>query len=288
MAEKALAERHLAYIRRGRYLLLDRAWQDRLTLKWAETFQERQEAFSLVHDEYLRQGYIPCPTRSGMIYRLHHLLPTSLTLLLKDRDTTVGTLTIVRDMDLFGLPMDKVYGEELKTRRRQGRRLAELSALAVRRSYCLQSLFMLLVRAAYGYALKMRVTDFCIMVNPRHADFYRSIFLFEDLGPVRPYPFVNAPAVALRADLVTFPERIQKLLQNLASERSVYHFLTETWEAATGWAHVRRHLDSPPRPLSRNQILQFLALEPSALEGLNATQRKNVSYLCSCNSLRVH
>ncbi len=288
MAERALAERHLAYIRRGRYLLLDEAWQDRLTLKWAETLRERQEAFSLVHDEYLRQGYIPCPTRSGMIYRLHHLLPTSLTLLLKDRDTTVGTLTIVRDMDLFGLPMDKVYGEELKILRRQGRRLAELSALAVRRSYCLQSLFMLLVRAAYVYATKMRVTDFCIMVNPRHADFYRSIFLFEDLGPVRPYPFVNAPAVALRADLVTFPERIQKLLQNLASERSVYHFLTETWEAATGWNHVRLHLDPPPRSISSNQIRQFLIHEPSALEDLNAQQRKNVAYLCPVDSSRVH
>lgn len=288
MAEKALAERHLAYLRRGRFLQLDRAWQDRLTFKWAETLKERQEAFSLVHDEYLRQGYLSQPTRSGMIYRLHHLLPTSLTLLLKDGPVAVGTLTIVLDTDLYGLPMDKVYGKELDALRRRGRRLAELSALAVRRDYCLQSLFMLLVRASYAYALKKRATDFCIMVNPRHAGFYRNIFLFDDLGPVRPYPFVNAPAVALRADLVTFPERIHDLLRNLTREHSVYHFLTETWETATGWVRVQRRLDAPPPPLSRGQIVKFLAEEPSALEGLNGTQRKNVTRLCPWDSVRLH
>ncbi len=288
MAENALAERHLAYLKRGRYLVLDRAWQDRLTLKWAETLQERREAFSLVHDEYVRQGYIPQPTRSGMIYRLHHLLPTSLTLLLKDGPSAVGTLTHVLDTDLYGLPMDKVYGEELNALRRRGRRLAELSALAVRRNYCLQSLFMLLVRAAYLYALKKRVTDFCIMVNPRHAGFYRSIFLFEELGPTRPYPLVNAPAVALRLDLVTVAERIRDLLRDVAPEHSVYHFFNEPWEAATGWAQVRHHLDAPAPPLSRKQILKFLAEEPAALEGLNTTQKKNVSYLCSWDSLCLH
>lgn len=288
MASKALAERHLAYLRRGRYLVLDPTWQQRLILKWAETVEERQAAFSLVHDEYLRQGYLARPTPSGMIYRLHHLLPTSLTLVLKDGDATIGTLTHVLDTDLYGLPMDKLYGRELDALRRQGCRLAELSALAVRRSHCLQSLFMLLVRAAYGVALKESVTDFCIMVNPRHADFYRSMFLFEDLGPTRPYPLVNAPAVALRADLVTFPDRIQALLRHVGSDQSVYHFLTESWETATGWSRVQRCLSPPPQPLSRTQIQDFLAKEPLALEGLNVSQKISISGLCPWKSLRLH
>ncbi len=287
MAVKALAERHLAYLRRGRYLNLDQIWQDRLTLTWAETVAERRAAFSLVHDEYLRLGYIRKPTPSGMIYRLHHVLPTSATLILKDGPTVVGTLTHVLDTDLYGLPMDKVYGDELNALRRQGRRVAELSALAVRRTYCLQSLFMLLVRAAYGYALERRVTDFCIMVNPRHAAFYRTLFLFEDLGPVRPYPLVNAPAVALRADLVSFPDRIRDLLGSLAPDRSVYTFLSHSWEEAVGWSRVERRLN-PPRPLSRTDIHRLLALEPAALDDLSALQRQNIGYLCPVPPVRLH
>lgn len=286
MAESALAKRHLAYLRRGRYLVLDRTWQDRLVIQWAETLEDRRAAFSLVHDEYLRLGYLSGPTPSGMIYRLHHVLPTSSTLLLKDRDTVVGTLTHVLDTDLYGLPMEKIYADELNALRRQGRRLAELSALAVRRNYCLQSLFMLLVRAAYGYALERRVTDFCIMVNPRHASFYRTLFLFEDLGPERPYPLVNAPAVALRADLTTFPKRLHELLGALDEERSVHAFLTHPWEDATGWARVHRRLTAP-RPLSRREIHALLSLEPASLDDLSASQRHNITYLCPTLS-RIH
>uniref|UniRef100_A0A832EBQ8 N-acyl amino acid synthase FeeM catalytic core domain-containing protein n=1 Tax=Desulfacinum infernum TaxID=35837 RepID=A0A832EBQ8_9BACT len=286
MAETALAKRHLAYLRRGRYLVFDRAWQDRLVIQWAETLKDRKAAFRLVHDEYLRLGYLSAPTPSGMIYRLHHVLPTSSTLLLKDRDTVVGTLTHVLDTDLYRLPMDKLYGDELNALRRQGRRLAELSALAVRRDYCLQSLFMLLVRAAYEYALERRVTDFCIMVNPRHASFYRTFFLFEDLGPERLYPLVNAPAVALRADLLTFPERLQNLLGTLAKQQSVHTFLTHPWEEAIGWAKVYRRLTTP-RPLSRREIHTLLSLEPAALDDLSSSQQHNISYLCP-TPVRVH
>lgn len=287
MPSRALAERHLAYLRRGRYLHLDRAWQDRLEIKWAETLHERRSAFSLVHDEYLRLGYIRKPTPSGMIYRLHHVLPTSSTLILKDGPVVVGTLTHVLDTDLYGLPMDKLYGLELNALRRRGRRLAELSALATRRDYCLQSLFMLLVRAAYAYALERRVTDFCIMVNPRHAAFYRTLFLFEDLGPVKPYPLVNAPAVALRADLVTFPDRLRDLLNGSASDPPVHSFLTDPWENATGWDRVRCRLSSP-RPLSRTEIHTLLSLEPAALDDLSSFQRHNVHYLCSFPTPPLH
>ena len=279
MAESALAKRHLAYLRRGRYLVFNQTWQDRLVIQWAETLEDRKAAFRLVHDEYLRLGYLSAPTPSGMIYRLHHVLPTSATIVLKDGSEVVGTLTHVMDTELYRLPMDKLYGRELDILRKQGRRLAELSGLATRRDYCLQSLFMLLCRAAYGYALQKRVTDFCIMVNPRHASFYRTFFLFEDLGPVRLYPLVNAPAVPLRCDLVTFPDRFRKACGRLALDKSLHDFLTESWERATDWTYVRHQLD-PPRSLSRKEVQVLLALEPASLDDLTPLQFQNIHYLC--------
>lgn len=279
MAVKALAERHLAYLRRGRYLNLSRSWQNRLEIRWADTLEDRWAAFSLVHDEYLRLGYIARPTPSKMMYRLHHVLPTSATLLLTDDSKVIGTLTHVLDTDLYGLPMDKIYHGELQALRRRGRRLAELSALAVRRDYCLQSLFMLLVRAAYGYALEQQVTDFCIMVHPRHAPFYRTVFLFEDLGPERPYPLVNAPAVALRADLLTFSKRLRDLLNGREGHGSLDAFLHQPWEEAAGWPRVHRRL-SAPQPLSAKDMQTLLAMESAWVDDLDTFQRRSVNDPC--------
>lgn len=286
MIIKPVKDRRLTLIRRSRLLSFEPDMDDRLCIKWADTVEERQAAFSVVHQEYLRLGYLERPNPTGMHYGLHHVLPTSSTLVLKKAHEVVATLTHVLDTDLYGLPMDKLYRDELDALRDKGRRLAELSALATRRDFCWQRLFMILCRAAYHHALEKRVTDLCVMVNPRHVPFYKKVFLFEDLGPERYYSVVQAPAVALKADLETIADRLRAAYGHLPPEANVYRFLTGSWEDATGWRQAHRSLGSP-KPLEREEIRWLLCQDPCSLADLTPLQQRNVIYLCPL-PIRVH
>lgn len=118
---------------------------------------------------------------------------------------TVSTLTALADSDA-GLPLDRVYGGELNSLRRSGRRLMEVGLFADRRKQLnrtAEALFQLM-RYAFYYGLRTRVTDFVIGVHPRHARFYTRAFGFEPVGVARTYPAVNnRPVVLLRGDLET-------------------------------------------------------------------------------------
>jgi hypothetical protein len=112
----------------------------------------------------------------------------------------IATVTLVPD-SVLGLPMDALYGAELRPLRAAGRRLAEVSALAAAEGtgpVTIAHLMSRLVLYAEGLG---RVDDLCVTVHPRHTRFYERLG-FTRLGSVKQYAAVNgAPAVALRLDL---------------------------------------------------------------------------------------
>jgi hypothetical protein len=114
-----------------------------------------------------------------------------------------STLTAFAD-NPAGLPLDRVYGAELQALRAEGRVLMEVGLFADRRkqlSRTAEALFQLM-RYAFYYGLRSRITDFVIGVHPRHARFYTRAFGFETLGQAKSYPAVNnRPVVLLRGDL---------------------------------------------------------------------------------------
>lgn len=160
-------------------------------------------AFRLVHDQYVWRGYM-APTSSGRRLSVHHALPTTKVFVAHRVDRLVGTLTLVQD-SLLGLPLDDLYRTEVAALREQGRRIAEVAALATAAETRRTGIAVLshLMRMVVTYALKIAgVNDLCITVNPRHVEFYRTCLRFETIGPERAYGKVNgAPAVALRLDL---------------------------------------------------------------------------------------
>lgn len=271
--------RRLSHVRRSRLLDLRVDDAERTVLKWAESLEDFEQAFRLVHDEYLRLGYLAAPQASGMFYGVHHLLPTSATLLLRTGGESVATLTQILDTDLFGLPMDRLYRPELDRLRRRGRKLAELSALATCRRFRWRNFFMLLCRVMYHRAISKKVTDLCIMVNPKHAPFYRTIFLFEDIGPERDYPVLGAPAVALRVDLERIQERLADRYRTFSTEFNVNAFLNfDLDERSLGLDLCNG--ERRPVPLDRDAIHHFLCREPMSLKDLAPEQRGNVHHLC--------
>jgi hypothetical protein len=169
----------------------------------ARTPAERDAAFRLVHDQYVARGYIrPDPT--GRRAGFHHTLDTTRVFVCRLDGAVVATVSLIPDSP-HGLPCDDLSMEDLAALRAGGRRIAEVSALAIDDRW--RDVGLLIVRGLVQmialYADRVAAPDtLVITVNPRHARFYESCLRFRRCGDVKAYPAVNnAPAVALRLDL---------------------------------------------------------------------------------------
>lgn len=115
----------------------------------------------------------------------------------------VTTLTAMADEE-NGIPLDRIYAQELTSLRRQDRKLIEVGYFADRRDELgrtTEALFQLM-RYAYYYGVFNGATDFVVAVFPRHVKFYTRALGFEVAGPAKHYPAVkNQTVVLLRLDV---------------------------------------------------------------------------------------
>ncbi|HYG78191.1 MAG TPA: hypothetical protein VEK08_24515 [Planctomycetota bacterium] len=164
--------------------------------------QTRRRAYQLAHRVYSGRGY--ASDSDGLIVSPYDADPRTFTLLVvDDRGRDAATITLVFDSDKR-LPSDEIYGGELDALRAQGRRLAEVTRLAISEEHQrYKSLLVRLFDFVYVFARPVKgYDDFVIEVNPRHVQYYRRLLAFEVAGPERPCPRVQgAPAVLLRLDL---------------------------------------------------------------------------------------
>ena len=166
--------------------------------------EELAAAQALVRRRYAARGYLTetqeARARSG----------GPVTLLARDHDRLLGTLTVRRDGPQ-GLFAELSYGAEVNALRAAGHRLGELVQLAVAEDADWKGALDSLVQSAYlvtrvAYCL----TDVLIEVNPRHVRFYRRVFGFVDAGALRLCERVRAPSVLLRLDLAQFGQRLRQ------------------------------------------------------------------------------
>jgi hypothetical protein len=172
-----------------------------LECKIASSIDEWREAFSLVHDSYLRAG-LSEPRPSGLRVTPYHLLPTTSTLIARYHDEVVGTLSLICDSEA-GVPMELVYADEIAAARNQGVCFAEVSCLATQQLATSDYIcvFMRLMRLVAQHARYLDVQRLVIATHPRHALFYRRFMGFRQFGRQTSYPTVRgAPAVAACLD----------------------------------------------------------------------------------------
>lgn len=172
-----------------------------LGCKIAGTFDEWCDAFSLIHDCYVRSG-LSEPRVGRMRVIPHHLLQTSSVLIAQFDRSIIGTLTLIRDSGA-GLPMEIVYADEVAGIRSQGISIAEVSCLATqplsRSDY--PYVCMRLMRLVGQHARFLGVERLLIVTHPRHAPFYERMMGFRRIGAETSYPTVGgAPAVAASLD----------------------------------------------------------------------------------------
>ena len=160
--------------------------------------EEREAARDIVRKKYEEQGY---DVSSGGIAQYLDT-PHATIFGIFYEDTLYGTISLVRD-STDGLPMDSLYSNELSLWRSQERKIAEVVQFAVDHDRYTAlagkepSPFIAapLLRKVFSYAQEEHIEYLCISINPKHDQFY-SMLGFKQIGALKHYPSVNAPAIA--------------------------------------------------------------------------------------------
>jgi hypothetical protein len=200
-----------------------------LQLKIADTREELEACFALLHDAYVGEGYM-APDPSGLRVTAYHALPTTTTLCAKVDGRVVGTLSLIRE-GLFGLPMQTAF--DLGAVRAKQGRIAEVSALAVHRDFRGTGgrILFPLMKFMYDYCTSYFDTrHLVIAVNPNKIEMYEALLLFERLpaAAVDRYDFANgAPAVGAALDLANAAERLRALYGARPERRNLHRYFIE-------------------------------------------------------------
>ncbi|MDE1950198.1 MAG: GNAT family N-acetyltransferase [Burkholderiales bacterium] len=208
----------------------DPAPDSRLVLKIAETQDELEACFSLLHDAYVASGFMK-PHPSGLRVTPYHALPTTTTLCAKFDGKVAGTLSIVRE-GVFGFPLQSAF--DLSAVRAREGRIAEISALAIHPAFRRTggSILFPLMKFMYEYCTQYFDTrHLVIAVHPTRIELYEALLAFERLqaAVVDEYDFANgAPAVGATLDLQTAPRRFHALYADRNERHNLYRYFVET------------------------------------------------------------
>jgi hypothetical protein len=204
--------------------------KEKIVYRVARTRDELAQAFALVYKEYAQRGYIPKGYKSKMRLSLYNALPSTATFVGMQGTKVVAAVTLIPDTAM-GIPMDKIYNDELAPFRKKGLRIAEVSQLSIDSKLFPPGWFSMfnfeklmfvfkLFKLVFDYARSEdRLDELCIAVNPKHQYLYKFLF-FKQFGKLKYYGSVNkAPALALHLsinkNLETKSQLCRKVLYNI-------------------------------------------------------------------------
>ncbi|MEO7938391.1 MAG: hypothetical protein ABIR55_07195 [Burkholderiaceae bacterium] len=226
----------------------DPAPDKRLVLKIADTKEELEACFRLLHDAYVSSGFMK-PAPSGLRATIYHALPTTTTLCAKFDDEVVGTLSLIRE-SVFGFPLQAIF--DLKAVRARGGKIAEVSALAVHPDFRKTggAILFPLMKFMYEYCTTFFDTrHLVIAVNPNRIEMYESLLLFKRLAEskVDSYDFANgAPAVGAALDLRSAPRKYKDIYDKKPRRRNLYDYFVRTELANIRLPQRRYHTTNDP------------------------------------------
>ena len=205
-------------------------------IRLATTNDRRSSASVLIKKMYSWRGY---EANSAPL----EAQPNRITLVAAAHEQSIGTLTLGFDSPI-GLLVDDPYKDRMDQLRHAGRRVCELTKLAidehVRSKRVLSSLF----HIAFIYARNFhQCTDMVIEVNPRHVRFYERMLGFERFGEEKMCERVQAPAVLLRLELDYARQQINVfggLGKQAEKEKSLYPYAFSAEEEAGITARLTR------------------------------------------------
>lgn len=219
-----------------------------LVLKIAETREELEACFALLHNAYVASGFMR-PHPSGLRVTPYHALPTTTTLCAKLDGEVVGTLSIVRD-GVFGFPMQTAF--DISAVRAKPGQIAEISALAIH-PRCRKTggtILFPLMKFMYEYCTRYFDTrHLLIAVNPSKIEMYESLLFFKrlDAQEIDKYDFANgAPAVGATLDLKEAPAVFERAYAHKPASRNLHHYFVHTQLKAIQFPSRPWHLSNDP------------------------------------------
>lgn len=237
----------------------------------ASSEKDLEKAYGLVYREYLARGY--CEENPlGMHYNVFSILPDSRTFLLEKDDMLLGTISLAIDSPC-GLPMESLFPEEIAKLRKSGRRLAEVTLLALNKDCFPKKTFTLtdfqkltgsfrLFKTMFDYArLLAGVTDLVMTMHPKHKELYHYL-KFETIGPVKSYKGAcGKPALPMHMDIVEVLSHVS------LTHGAGYYFLRES----TPRGLLEKNLNWSPEMLQK-----YLFENKSLFNSLSAKQKIHV------------
>src|SRR5262249_5748437 len=157
-----------------------------------------EQAFHLVAGKYQERGY-EMSESCAFRFTAHHALPDNVVLVAREQSRVIATLSLSMDNTLLGLPMENIYGREVRVLRRTGRRLCEVGSLADTdlspREFI--PVFTALIKLAWQHHVYHGGDTGFTAVNPGLRSSYWPGLGFEPRGGCRACPAVrNPPAEA--------------------------------------------------------------------------------------------
>ena len=210
-----------------------------IVFRQALSIEDYIYCFRLLHDVYVCAGFTK-PSRIPLRIIPHHADPESRVFLgsltdSEDEKMPIYTASLFPD-NQHGLPMDLGFKRQVDQLRDKGRKLVEVGCLASHPVYRRgdKNIPMLGNRMIVSYAMKnLGADDLLITVHPKYLKIYEDILLFEKIGRISSYSYVNDnPAVALRLDLNTAPQRFKDAYAKTPKRKNLYHFFVESESAS--------------------------------------------------------
>lgn len=204
----------------------DPAPSERLVLKVAETREELDACFRILHDAYVGSGFMK-PDPSGLRVTIYHALPTTTTLCALYDGVVVGTISMIRE-GVFGFPLQSVF--DLEGVRAKGGKIAEISALAVAPAFRKTggAILFPLMKFMHQYCTEFFDTrHLVIAVNPDKIELYEALLSFTRLREqtVANYDFANgAPAVGAVLDLHEADALFERDYRGRPPRKNLHHF----------------------------------------------------------------
>ncbi len=178
----------------------------------ASSREDRERVYRFAHEIY--SGVALAEGGEGMVLSAHDAGPETFTLMAEDMDGRIlGTVSLVFDSDR-GLPCDEIYWLETGRLRSEGRHMAEVTRLALRKDGAVtRDVLIRLFNLIFIYARQVRkATDFVIEVHPRHLKYYERTLGFEALGGLQNCARVGgAPALLGRLDLAVPVREVRRV-----------------------------------------------------------------------------
>jgi hypothetical protein len=251
---------------------------DTLIFKVADTTDEIQQAYQIIHDGYVERDLMDENLEKIRVTKFS-CLPTTTLMICKHHDEVIATITLIADSS-FGLPTEDY--RNLDEFRNQGLKLFEVSGLAIKKNNQAKrgKLLLAMFKYMFEYARNHVKADALILSTVAEVkDFYRALFFSHPLDNDKVLKFSNVKGRETVSQILYVnktTEMMQKTFDHLPLNKNLYHFLIRHTFSQFLFPERKYHF-TVGQILSIQQMKHFFVEKSSVMQGLTQKEKFQLS-----------